>query len=613
MLIPIVCTRCGQRGKVAALPDDLECVACGTGEHLDLDDRTAQVDPSDPMPLGPTGTPEQDQDMPLGDPERTKMVPTVPGAPPYSDRALATPINASRRTATRRQAADTTEWYVARSAPGTPRGFEDVSGPYASEAEAEAAKPGEGYVTYPVRSPEDQAAYERFMTGSRKQAGPFASEMLRMQGTDEASRILWNLARAGGGSEQAQIAGVPYIFYLDVKGSIGDAGYSVPGSISGEIEVFRGTDAVGSKEVVRQHISPTGQGSDSLGYAIRVASEKVGDNVARFAAVGARKQATVAWTDEGLFWSAQTPTKTLQVYPSDGAYAWKVWDAGTMGGNEVSGVRGDLASAQNAAEEAAGVGLFTGSRKQALTHEEWGRLSPIERRDWMRKATPAERAEMFGPHSDVAPTAPESGSWRSQGYEWNPGYSGPGGEVRDQFFDDYYREPGEPVYASKVDQIVAAVRKANPWMGLRTALRVAQQTVARYPAVAAKTSLTYGEGVHFSGSTYERALEAAKQAAEMQKRIVREEFWEDYVVLNKGDQGVYSAYKASAWTPHGGDSVLPFEPPPPGTIVARVSPDGQVRTVNEKVGSRRTATPNPVDEGVKDGKPKYETGTGWGH
>lgn len=68
--------------------------------------------------------------------------------------------------------ADTTQWYVARSAPETARGFEDVSGPYASEAEAEAAKPeGPGYTTYPRRSDEDQVSYERFMTSSRRTAG----------------------------------------------------------------------------------------------------------------------------------------------------------------------------------------------------------------------------------------------------------------------------------------------------------------------------------------------------------------------------------------------------------------------------------------------------------
>ena len=44
-MFPIVCTAstggCGQTGVVASIPADLVCVACMTGDHLDLDERTA--------------------------------------------------------------------------------------------------------------------------------------------------------------------------------------------------------------------------------------------------------------------------------------------------------------------------------------------------------------------------------------------------------------------------------------------------------------------------------------------------------------------------------------------------------------------------------------------
>lgn len=92
-----------------------------------------------------------------------------PDAAPAQAPAPAAPV----ATASRKQAAypDTTEWYVARSAPETLRGFVDVAGPFDSEAEAQAAKPeGPGYVTWAKRSDVDQVDYERFMTSSRQAA-----------------------------------------------------------------------------------------------------------------------------------------------------------------------------------------------------------------------------------------------------------------------------------------------------------------------------------------------------------------------------------------------------------------------------------------------------------
>lgn len=89
-------------------------------------------------------------------------------------------------------------------------------------------------------------------------------------------------------------------------------------------------------------------------------------------------------------------------------------------------------------------------------------------------------------------------------------------------------------------------------------------------------SRTFGEGAHYSGSeSIDRTVEVALQNLPIMKRVVREECWEAYLVLDKGDQGVYGVYAESAWTPQT-SSVLPYSPPPPGTIVARIEPDGTV-------------------------------------
>lgn len=92
MSIPVLCHGCGQRGKVASIPADLVCVACMTGDHLDLDDRTAAVglDPTGNSALLPSGTPEQDQDFALlTDDEKARKVVVPEGSPPYTQRALA--------------------------------------------------------------------------------------------------------------------------------------------------------------------------------------------------------------------------------------------------------------------------------------------------------------------------------------------------------------------------------------------------------------------------------------------------------------------------------------------------------------------------------------------
>lgn len=353
MLIPIVCLACGNRGKVASIPADLECVACKTGEHLDLDEGQQVTASGDdlPMALLPGGVPDQDADVALVDGERTKKVRPVPGSAPYTEQALATPVNASRTAK------------VAQI-----------------EAAVLAANPG--------------------MT--RRTARRVAVQTVAKYPV--VARTFYD--RDGNPSETF-VSGAP-------------VDYSTEGTV------------------------PTPAGTLQVGQVIR--------------------------SFDGM-----SATKTI---------------------------------------------------------------------------TAIEGADPFFPPDRFLVT-----------------------------FDDGSR---------------ITLGKDKPL----------------YVEGSRRTAVTYGEGAHFSGSTLEQAIEAAKAGAQTQKRVVREEFWEDHVVLNKGDQGVYAAYRASAWTPHSGDSVLPFDAPPPGTIVARVSPDGQVRMVNEKVGSAHTAMPNPADLGVKVGDFFYSS---WGY
>jgi hypothetical protein len=97
MGVPIICLGCNERAEIPFIPADLTCVACKTGEHIDLDDgieTTAVLDPSDPMMLLPSGVPEQDQDMGLLDEDGKKRKVVVPkGSAPYSQRALASRLD----------------------------------------------------------------------------------------------------------------------------------------------------------------------------------------------------------------------------------------------------------------------------------------------------------------------------------------------------------------------------------------------------------------------------------------------------------------------------------------------------------------------------------------
>lgn len=96
------------------------------------------------------------------------------------------------------------------------------------------------------------------------------------------------------------------------------------------------------------------------------------------------------------------------------------------------------------------------------------------------------------------------------------------------------------------------------------------------PGDKSPESRTYGPGAHYAGhNSIESAVEVALQHIPTMKRIVKPEAWEAYLVLDKGDSGVYAVYQESAWTPQS-ESLIPYSPPPPGTIVARVEPDGRV-------------------------------------
>lgn len=55
-MIPVLCCRCGQRGKIASIPADLACFACGSSD-VDLDDKTASSfgTPGDPTQYGVGG------------------------------------------------------------------------------------------------------------------------------------------------------------------------------------------------------------------------------------------------------------------------------------------------------------------------------------------------------------------------------------------------------------------------------------------------------------------------------------------------------------------------------------------------------------------------------
>lgn len=130
---PVICRRCGARGRVAKVTADLSCQACGTGDDLDYDDSPVTAtanqatgstihlanpfgDPSMPMDLLPEGTPDQDRDVePVreGDQKARKVV--VPkGSPVYTQQALGTP---DARTAKIEQIAAA----VLSTNPGMPR------------------------------------------------------------------------------------------------------------------------------------------------------------------------------------------------------------------------------------------------------------------------------------------------------------------------------------------------------------------------------------------------------------------------------------------------------------------------------------------------------------
>ena len=75
------------------------------------------------------------------------------------------------------------------------------------------------------------------------------------------------LATMTSGSFALTVAGKPFTVFYDEQPSRGDLGGLVPGSVTGDFEVC--DDSPGGPGVVfRQHVSPTGQGSDTKGYAV---------------------------------------------------------------------------------------------------------------------------------------------------------------------------------------------------------------------------------------------------------------------------------------------------------------------------------------------------------
>lgn len=66
------------------------------------------------------------------------------------------------------------------------------------------------------------------------------------------------------------VNGVDFTVYYDEYPSRGDNGALVPGSVTGDYEVAVGPLIGGEGVIFRQHMSPTGQGADTKGYAVRL-------------------------------------------------------------------------------------------------------------------------------------------------------------------------------------------------------------------------------------------------------------------------------------------------------------------------------------------------------
>ena len=93
------------------------------------------------------------------------------------------------------------------------------------------------------------------------------------------------LATMTSGRLALTVAGKPFTVFYDERPSRGDAGGLVPGSVTGDFEVC--DDSPGGPGVVfRQHVSPTGQGSDTKGYA----AERVMATIVRLDQASADRQ-----------------------------------------------------------------------------------------------------------------------------------------------------------------------------------------------------------------------------------------------------------------------------------------------------------------------------------
>ena len=76
-------------------------------------------------------------------------------------------------------------------------------------------------------------------------------------------------------------------------------------------------------------------------------------------------------------------------------------------------------------------------------------------------------------------------------------------------------------------------------------------------------------------STFEHAVEIARKHIPITQRVVAEEFWCGYTIVQM-DQGEYRVYDADAWEEPEEMPMLPWHAPL-GTIVAHVDMEGRVQ------------------------------------
>jgi len=496
-MIPIYCTRCGITGKVAALPKDLKCARCNTGDYLDLDDREAALDASDPMPLLPGGVPDQDADMPLVDRERVKKVQVPAGSPPYSERALSTPVNASRKQASPEKVVLTPEQVqglrkvplsqvragdkvfipsmgtmYGEGADGTLNfgymGFAGIDG-YVREV---ISNDGKTFVSRGEDGERSETIPEGFrglivMKSSRKQAvqGMCGCEHYEHFDDTEWSSVLIDHPYLGvpAGQQAAMYVGP----ICDHCAEVHMAGMLLP-----DASQWKGgsrKQAIATDKTYLGRLPNTGDhppvGSDEPLCLAESLPFAIGDCVRIAGHEGPHQDANgFSWSDTKASSRKQAAPEKTQWYLSRSAPE-------SLTGFEIAAGPFDSEAEAEAAKPDDGGDYVTWPdrsvadwvdyerfmtsmlKRAAEVPEwgEWGQMTPEQRRDFIRNATPEQKAQFFGPSRpiDWHPPTKSDDPYRNEDAEWEPGYSGPGSRQRDQFYDDYYREPGDPVYASR--------------------------------------------------------------------------------------------------------------------------------------------------------------------